>query len=73
MAISGFNQITVKPTIKASDQHIHAFAAHDAYHAWHAFDIPKGGFAIKNVKSNTFSALVASVSVPGIIILKFKL
>tara|TARA_R110002020_G_scaffold183158_1_gene379143 strand:+ start:1255 stop:2097 length:843 start_codon:yes stop_codon:yes gene_type:complete len=42
-----FFNITVKPTIKASDQHIHAFAAHDAYHAWHAFDIPKGGFAIK--------------------------
>ena len=42
-----FFNITVKPTIKASDQHNGAFAAHDLISDWHAFDIPKGGFAIK--------------------------
>jgi hypothetical protein len=42
-----FFNITVKPTIKASDQHNGAFSAHDLISDWHAFDIPKGGFAVK--------------------------
>ena len=42
-----FFNLTVKPVIKASDQHIHAFAAHEVMHAWHAFDVPKGGVSVK--------------------------
>ena len=39
--------IKVKPKIKASIQHNGAFSAHDLISDWHAFDIPKGSFAIK--------------------------
>ena len=42
-----FFNIKVKPTINASVQHLGAFAAHDLISDWHAFDVPKGGFAVK--------------------------
>ena len=52
-----FFNITVKPTIKASDQHTGAFAAGDLLWDWHAFDMPKGGACLRGV-----TALVRGVN-----------
>tara|TARA_R100001377_G_C3155271_1_gene97773 strand:- start:38 stop:811 length:774 start_codon:yes stop_codon:yes gene_type:complete len=39
----GYFNVTVKPTIAASKQHIGAFGAQDVLFDWVAFDIPRGG------------------------------
>ena len=41
MAISGFNQITVKPTLPASLQHTAAFSSNDCLFNWTEFKVPK--------------------------------
>ena len=44
---SKYFNIKVKPTIKASDQHAGAFAAHDLLFDWVSFDMPKGGACLR--------------------------
>ena len=44
-----FFNVTVKPTIKASDQHNGAFTALDLLWDWFAFDMPKGGACLRGV------------------------
>tara|TARA_R100000988_G_C3979654_1_gene156223 strand:+ start:43 stop:897 length:855 start_codon:yes stop_codon:yes gene_type:complete len=44
-----FFNITIKPTIKASDQHNGAFSAHDLLWDWTKFNIPKGGGCLRGV------------------------
>ena len=46
---SKFFNITIKPTIKASDQNNGAFSAGDLLWDWHAFDMPKGGACLRGV------------------------
>ena len=44
-----FFTTTVKPTIKASEQHDGAFAAGDGLFDWTAFDVPKGSSMLRTV------------------------
>ena len=44
-----FFNITIKPTIKASDQHNGAFSAHDLLFDWQKFNMPKGGACLRGV------------------------
>ena len=44
-----FFTTTVKPTIKASEQHDGAFAAGDVLFDWTAFDVPKGSSMLRTV------------------------
>ena len=47
--MSKYFNVTVKPTIKASDQHNGAFTALDLLWDWFAFDMPKGGACLRGV------------------------
>ena len=59
--MSKFFNITVKPTVTAAIQHLGAFSAFDLVFDWTAFNIPKGGAALRGA-TVTFQGTDGSVN-----------